>query len=110
MVPPGVYTDDGTTGIVLGELEISTTTSHPTKECIVEFTIYPESESVSSYATLTIDVESVETIQEEPDDNTDDTGNTEATDLDVESSSLPALSSFLCTLAVLFSAVIRRDS
>ena len=110
VVPPGVYTDDGTTGIVLGTLEVSTTTSHPSKECIVEFTIYPESESVSSYATLTIDVESVETIQAEPDDNTDDTGNTEATDLDVESSSLPALSSFLCTLAVLFSAVIRRDS
>lgn len=111
VVPPGVYTDDGsTTGIVLGTLEVSTTTSHPSKECIVEFTIYPESESVSSYATLTIDVESVETIEEEPDDNTDDTTNTETTDLEVESSSLPALSSFLCMLTVLFSAVIRRNS
>lgn len=107
VVNPAVKSDENK---LLGELEVSTTTSHPTKECILEFTIYPESDSVSSYATLTIDVESVETIEEEPDDNTDDTGNTEATDLDVESSSLPALSSFLCVLAALFSAVIRRDS
>ena len=107
VVNPAVKSDENK---LLGELEVSTTTSHPTKECILEFTIYPESDSVSSYATLTIDVESVETIEEEPDDNTDDTGNTEATDLDVESSSLPALSSFLCVLAAPFSAVIRRDS
>jgi len=110
VVPPGVYTDDGTTGILLGELEVSTTTSHPTKECVLEFTIYPESDSVSSYATLTIDVESVETMEDEPEDNTDDTTNTDTTDLEAESSSLPALSSFLCILTVLFSAVIRRES
>ena len=109
VVPPGVYTDDGTTGILLGELEVSTTTSHPTKECIVEFTIYPESDSVSNYATLTIDVESVEKQQEEPDDNTDDTSNYESTDIEVNSSSLPAISSALCTLTILFSAIIRRN-
>ena len=108
VVPPGVYTDDGTTGILLGELEVSTTTSHPTKECILEFTIYPESDSVSSYATLTIDVESVENQIDEPEDNTGDTTNTESKDLDVESSSLPAISTFLCTVTVLFSALIRR--
>ena len=108
VVPPGVYTDDGTPGILLGELEVSTTTSHPTKECILEFTIYPESDSVSSYATLTIDVESVENQIDEPEDNTGDTTNTESKDLDVESSSLPAISTFLCTVTVLFSALIRR--
>ena len=107
VVNPAVKSDEYK---LLGELEVSTTTSHPTKECILEFTIYPESDSVSSYATLTIDVESVETIEEEPDDNTDDTTNTETTDLEVESSSLPALSSFLCIITVLFSAVIRRNS
>ena len=107
VVNPAVKSDENK---LLGELEVSTTTSHPTKECILEFTIYPESDSVSSYATLTIDVESVETIEEEPDDNTDDTTNTETTDLEVESSSLPALSSFLCIITVLFSAVIRRNS
>ena len=62
VVNPSVNSDDSK---LLGELEFSTTTSHPTKECILEFTIYPESDSVSSYATLTIDVESVETIEEE---------------------------------------------
>ena len=107
VVNPAVKSDENK---LLGELEVSTTTSHPTKECILEFTIYPESDSVSSYATLTIDVESVETIEEEPDDNTDDTTNTETTDLEVESSSLPALSSFLCIITALFSAVIRRNS
>ncbi len=106
VVNPAVKSDENK---LLGELEVSTTTSHPTKECILEFTIYPESDSVSSYATLTIDVESVETIKEEPGDNTDDTTNTETTDLEVESSSLPALSSFLCMLTLLFSAVIRRN-
>lgn len=107
VVNPAVKSDENK---LLGELQVSTTTSHPTKECILEFTIYPESDSVSSYATLTIDVESVETIEEEPDDNTDDTTNTDPTDLEVESSSLPALSSFLCIITVLFSAVIRRNS
>lgn len=107
VVNPAVKSDENK---LLGELQVSTTTSHPTKECILEFTIYPESDSVSSYATLTIDVESVETIEEEPDDNTDDTTNTGPTDLEVESSSLPALSSFLCIITVLFSAVIRRNS
>lgn len=107
VVNPAVKSDENK---LLGELQVSTTTSHPTKECILEFTIYPESDSVSSYATLTIDVESVETIEEEPDDNTDDTTNTDPTDLEVESSSLPALSSFLCILTMLFSAVIRRNS
>ena len=106
VVNPAVKSDENK---LLGELQVSTTTSHPTKECILEFTIYPESDSVSSYATLTIDVESVETIEEEPDDNTDDTTNTDPTDLEVESSSLPALSSFLCILTMLFSAVIRRN-
>ena len=107
VVNPAVNSDDGK---LLGELEFSTTTSHPTKECILEFTIYPESDSVSSFATLTIDVESVETTVDEPDDNTDDTTNTDTTDLEVESSSLPALSSFLCMITVLFSAVIRHES
>ena len=107
VVNPAGKSDDSK---LLGELEISTTTSHPTKECILEFTIYPESDSVSSYATLTIDVESVETVVDEPDDNNDDTTNTGATDIEVESSSLPALSSLLCVLTVLFSAFIRRDS
>ena len=107
VVNPAVKSDENK---LLGELQVSTTTSHPTKECILEFTIYPESDSVSSYATLTIDVESVETIEEEPDDNTDDTTNTDPTDLEVESSSLPALSSLLCIITVLFSAVIRRNS
>ena len=107
VVNPAVKSDENK---LLGELEVSTTTSHPTKECILDFTIYPESDSTSSYATLTIDVESVETIEDEPDDNTDDTTNTDTSDLEVESSSLPALSSFLCILTVLFSAVIRRDS
>ena len=74
MVNPAGKSDDSK---LLGELEISTTTSHPTKECILEFTIYPESDSVSSYATLTIDVESVETVVDEADDNNDDTTNTE---------------------------------
>ncbi len=109
VVPHGVYTDDGITGIMLGELEVSTTTSHPSKECILEFTIYPESDSVSSYATLTIDVESVENQQEEPDDNTDNTSNYESTDIDVNSSSLPAISSALCIITVLISAIIRRN-
>jgi len=104
---PAKNSDDGK---LLGELEVSTTTSHPTKECILEFTIYPESDSVSSYATLTIDVESVETMEDEIDDNTDDTTNTDTTDLEAESSSLPALSSFFCILTVIFSAVIRRES
>ncbi|MEC8788529.1 MAG: hypothetical protein VXX17_00520 [Candidatus Thermoplasmatota archaeon] len=106
VVNPALNSDESK---LLGELEVSTTTSHPTKECILEFTIYPESDSTSSYATLTIDVESVETIEDKPDDNTDDTSNTDTTDLEVESSSLPAISSFLCILTVLFSAVIRRN-
>ena len=106
VVNPALNSDESK---LLGELEVSTTTSHPTKECILEFTIYPESDSVSSYATLTIDVESVESQEEEPADNTGDTTNYDSNDIEVESSSLPGLSSFLCVLTVLFSALIRRN-
>ena len=106
VVPPMVHIDEP--GVILGKLELTTTTSHPTKECGLEFTVYLESDSVSSYATLTIDVESVENQIDEPEDNTGDTTNTESKDLDVESSSLPAISTFLCTVTVLFSALIRR--
>ena len=75
----------------------------------MEFTIHSESDGSTSYATLTIDVESVENEQEGNTDDTKESSDTESTEIEVESSSLPGLSSVLCMLTLIFCAIIRRD-
>ena len=105
-INPAANQDDSS---LLGELEVSTTDSHPTKECTLEFTIHSESDGSTSYATLTIDVESVENEQEGNTDDTEESSETESTEIEVESSSLPGLSSVLCMLTLIFCAIIRRD-
>jgi len=105
-VNPALNKDDG---VMFGTLQISASSSHPTKECKVEFSVFSEATSFSSYATLTVDVESVENEVDDDKDSDDSSDTTEAKDLESESTSLPAISSVLCALTVLLCAIIRRE-
>ena len=105
-INPAVNQDDSS---VLGELIVSTANSHPTKECTLELTIHSESDGSTSYAGLVINVESVENEQDGNNDDTEDSSSTESTEIEVESSSLPAISSVLCMFTMVFCAIIRRE-
>jgi hypothetical protein len=75
----------------------------------LELTIHSESDGSTSYAGLVINVESVENEQDGNNDDTEDSSSTESTEIEVESSSLPAISSALCMLTLIFCAIIRRE-
>ena len=104
-VTPAQNSDDS---VSFGTLEISATSSHPAKECILEFSVYSEATGYSSYATLKIDVIATEIQAEDDDDFTEVDDDSDASGLDTESSSLPALSSILCVICFIFTALIRR--
>ena len=74
----------------------------------MEFSVYSEATGYSSYATLKIDVLATEIQAEDDDDFTEVDGDSDTSGLDTESSSLPALSSILCVICFIFTALIRR--
>jgi len=104
-ISPATNPDDG---IAFGTLEITASSTHPTKECELEFSVYSEATGRSSYATLYVDVEATENKDDSEEESSQDSESSESSNLESESSSLPAISSGLCVLTVLCSAVIRR--
>ena len=104
-ISPATNPDDG---IAFGTLEITASSTHPTKECELEFSVYSEATGRSSYATLYVDVEATENKDDGKEESSQDSESSESSNLESESSSLPAISSGLCVLTALFSAVIRR--
>ena len=95
-------------GVIFGTIEISAPSSHPTKECEVKFYVTSEGSERSSYATLTVDVESSENKDDNSGDTNQDSDNSESSGIEAESTSLPALSAGLSTIAILLSALICR--
>ena len=89
-----------------GTVKLSAPSSHPDKTC--KFIVAVTSEGNGKTYTG-----EVEFVVEAPDvkveDNDEDESATETSDFEVEDSSLPAISSLLCILTVLLSAVIRRN-
>mgnify|MGYP001391166521 CR=1 FL=1 len=104
-ISPATNPDDG---IAFGTLEITASSTHPTKECELEFSVYSEATGRSSYATLYVDVEATENKDDSEEESSQDSESSDSSNLESESSSLPAISSGLCMLTVLCSAVIRR--
>ena len=74
----------------------------------MKFYVTSEGSERSSYATLTVDVESSENKDDNSGDTNQDSDNSESSGIEAESTSLPALSAGLSTIAILLSALICR--
>ena len=91
---------------VSGPVKLSAPSSHPDKTCKFIVAVTSEGNGISYTGEVEFVVEAPDVKVE---DNDEDESTTETSDFEVEDSSLPAISSLLCILTVLLSAVIRRN-
>ena len=89
-----------------GTVKLSAPSSHPDKTCKFIVAVTSEGNGISYTGEVEFVVEAPDVKVE---DNDEDESTTETSDFEVEDSSLPAISSLLCILTVLLSAVIRRN-
>lgn len=89
-----------------GSVKLSAPSSHPDKTCKFIVAVTSEGNGISYTGEVEFVVEAPDVKVE---DNDEDESATETSDFEVEDSSLPAISSLLCILTVLLSAVIRRN-
>ena len=89
-----------------GPVKLSAPSSHPDKTCKFIVAVTSEGNGISYTGEVEFVVEAPDVKVE---DNDEDESATETSDFEVEDSSLPAISSLLCILTVLLSAVIRRN-
>ena len=91
---------------VVGPVKLSAPSSHPDKTCKFIVAVTSEGNGITYTGEVEFVVEAPDVKVE---DNDEDESATESSDFEVEDSSLPAISSLLCILTVLLSAVIRRN-
>ena len=91
---------------IKGSVKLSAPSSHPEKTCKFIVAVTSEGNGISYTGEVEFVVEAPDVKVE---DNDEDESATETSDFEVEDSSLPAISSLLCILTVLLSAVIRRN-
>ena len=89
-----------------GPVKLSAPSSHPDKTCKFIVVVTSEGNGISYTGEVEFVVESPDI---KVDDEDEDESTSESSDFEVEDSSLPAISSLLCILTVLLSAVIRRN-
>ena len=89
-----------------GPVKLSAPSSHPDKTCKFIVVVTSEGNGISYTGEVEFVVEAPDAKLE---DNDEDESTSETSDFEVEDSSLPAISSLLCILTVLLSAVIRRN-
>ena len=89
-----------------GPVKLSAPSSHPDKTCKFIVAVTSEGNGITYTGEVEFVVEAPDVKVE---DNDEDESATETSDFEVEDSSLPAISSLLCILTVLLSAVIRRN-
>lgn len=87
-------------------VKLSAPSSHPDKTCKFIVAVTSEGNGISYTGEVEFVVEAPDV---KVDDEDEDESTTETSDFEVEDSSLPAISSLLCILTVLLSAVIRRN-
>ena len=97
-------TDSGNTK--KGSVKLSAPSSHPDKTCKFIVAVTSEGNGISYTGEVEFVVEAPDV---KVDDEDEDESTTESSDFEVQDSSLPAISSLLCILTVLLSAVIRRN-
>ena len=103
----GTIVGEGVANFKKGSVELSAPSSHPDKTCTFIVTVTSEGNGLSY-------IGEVEFIVDAPDakvgDDEEEDSTSESSDFEVEDNSLPAISSLLCTITVIFTAVIRRNS
>ena len=90
---------------VSGSVKLTAPSSHPDKTCTFIVTVTSEGNGVSYNGDVefVVDAPDVKVADDDEDDQA-----SESSDLEVEDNSLPAISSLICMLTVMFAAVIRR--
>jgi hypothetical protein len=88
-----------------GSVKLTAPSSHPDKTCTFIVTVTSEGNGVSynGEVEFVVDAPDVKLADDDEDDQA-----SESSDLEVEDNSLPAISSLICMLTVMFAAVIRR--
>ena len=88
-----------------GSVKLTAPSSHPDKTCTFIVTVTSEGNGVSynGEVEFVVDAPDVKVADDDEDDQA-----SESSDLEVEDNSLPAISSLICMLTVIFAAVIRR--
>ena len=87
-----------------GSVELLAPSSHPDKKCIFVVTATSEGNGKSYVGELEFNVDAPDASEEEEEDSND----SESSDFEVKENSIPALSTLLCTLTVMFAAILRR--
>jgi hypothetical protein len=88
-----------------GSVLLSAPSSHPDKKCTFVVTVTSEGNGNSYTGELEFNVDAPDASEGEDKENPSDT---ESSDFEVEDNSLPAISSILCLITVLLTAIIRR--
>ena len=88
-----------------GSVKLSAPSSHPDKTCTFTVTVTSEGNGVSYNGDIefVVDAPDVKVADDDEDEST-----SESSDFEVEDNSLPAISSLICMLTVIFAALIRR--
>lgn len=88
-----------------GPVKLSAPSSHPDKICTFTVTVTSEGNGISynGEVEFVVDAPDVKVADDDEDDQA-----SESSDLEVQDNSLPAISSLICMLTVMFAAVIRR--
>lgn len=88
-----------------GSVLLSAPSSHPGKKCTFVVTVTSEGNGNSYTGELEFNVDAPDASEEQDKEKSSDT---ESSDFEVEDNSLPAISSILCLITILFTAIIRR--
>ena len=88
-----------------GSVKLTAPSSHPDKTCKFIVTVTSEGNGISynGEVEFVVDAPDVKVADDDEEDST-----SESSDFEVEDNSLPAISSLMCMLTVIFAAVIRR--
>ena len=96
----------GTQDTKKGSVKLSAPSSHPGKTCKFIVAVTSEGNGISYTGEVEFVVEAPDV---KADDEDEEESTTETSDFEVKDTSLPAISSLLCLLTVVLSAVIRRN-
>ena len=99
-------TNEETNGEWWAEIELIASSSHPEKKCDLVFSVVSEGDGKTYSETLKFNVEAIDIKEENAE--LEKTESSDSSGLQSESSSLPAVSSLMCIITVLFSAFSRH--
>ena len=100
-------TNEETNGEWWAEIELIASSSHPEKKCDLVFSVVSEGDGKTYSETLKFNVEAIDIKEENAE--LEETESSDSSGLQSESSSLPAISSLMCIITVLLSALFRRE-